>query len=50
MRTLWYAMMMTLSCSAALVVQTPRRDGSFPVDSIVLERTGCLGSCPAYRM
>ncbi len=50
MRTFWYVMTMTLSCSAALLAQAPSEDGRVALDSVVLQRTRCLGACPAYSM
>lgn len=50
MRTLFYATMTILGCSASLGAQSSDRDAKLAVDSVVLQRTGCLGSCPAYRM
>jgi len=50
MRAICYAMMMTLSANAALLAQSSGRDARLDVDSVVLQRTRCLGTCPAYRI
>ncbi len=50
MRAICLAMMMTLSANDALFAQSPGRVARLDVDSVVLQRTGCLGTCPAYRL
>ena len=51
--SLWIALGLlgtVLSSSASAQTRAGRRDSLFAADSIVLERTRCFGTCPAYRL
>jgi hypothetical protein len=48
----WIAALLSLSLSPAANAQRsdPRSDPIYSADSVVLERTLCFGTCPAYRL
>lgn len=50
MRTLLQAMFALAMASRTLSAQSAGSDATAPVDSVMLRRTGCLGTCPAYRL
>lgn len=50
MRWLLHAMMAVVVAGCAPPARPAQSDSGVAVDSIVLGRTGCLGTCPAYRL
>ena len=50
MRSLFHAMFALAVATHTLDAQTAGTDARSTLDSIVLERTSCLGTCPAYRL
>lgn len=50
MRWLFQTMLLLLGLTTPLSAQSVSRNAGFGADSIVLQRTACLGTCPAYRL
>lgn len=50
MRTLFHATVIILGGSTPLHAQSSVHGATLAIDSVEVQRTGCLGPCPAYRM
>lgn len=50
MRLLFQAIFLLIVATSALSAQSGTRNVTFAADSVVLVRTSCLGTCPAYRL